>query len=208
MTPEPMAPSDRVLTAILAARPVIALVGASNRAERPSHSVMHRLLEQGYPVIPVNPNLREVLGQPCYPDLGSIPRRVGLVDAFRRAEATPAIARAAVEVGARVLWLQLGVVGEEAAGIARAAGLAVVMDRCTWIEHERLLGRPFPDAAPASVPPDAVGLCSDCRHARTVPAGESTYWLCGRAASDPSFPKYPRLPVRACWGFQWGAGSV
>ena len=191
---------------LLAARPVVALVGASDRVDRPSHSVMRRLLEQGYPVIPVNPNLSEVLGQPCYPDLGSIPRRVGLVDVFRRAEAAPGIAQAAAHAGARTLWLQVGVVSEEAVGIARAAGLTVVMDRCTWVEHERLIGRPFPAMAPGHRPPDAVGLCSDCRHSRTVPAAESTYWLCRRSASDPAFPKYPPLPVRTCRGFQWGSG--
>jgi predicted CoA-binding protein len=205
MSRESMAPSDRVLTELLAARPVIALVGASPRPERPSHSVMRRLLEHGYPVIPVNPNLRDVLGQPCYPDLQSVPRRIGLVDVFRRAEEAPAAARAAVEVGARTLWLQVGVVSDEAAGIAREAGLIVVMDRCTWVEHERLLGRPFPESIPAALPEDGVGLCADCRHARTVPTGETTYWLCRRSASDPAFPRYPGLPVRACRGFQWDA---
>ena len=211
MSHGPLAPPDRVLMELLDARPVIALVGASSRPERPSHTVMRGLLEQRYAVIPVNPNEATVLGERCYPDLRSIPRRVGLVDVFRRAEATPAIARAAVEVGARTLWLQVGVVNEEAAGIARAAGLIVVMDRCTMIEHERLVGMPF---APASAPgepaapgpaarPDAVGLCRDCRHAREVPATRATYWLCRRSASDPAFPRYPALPVRACRGFEW-----
>lgn len=199
-----MAPPDPVLLELLAARPVIALVGASSRTERPSHSVMRQLLEQRYPVIPVNPNEREVLGLPCYPDLQSVPRRIGLVDVFRRAEATPEIAQAAVEVGARTLWLQLGVVNDEAARIARTAGLIVVMNRCTIIEHERLLGLPFPAAGQAPAPPDAVGLCRDCRHARQVPTGDSTYWLCRRSATDASFVRYPRLPVRVCRGFQWG----
>src|SRR3990172_772944 len=104
---------------------------------------MRQLLALGYVVFPVNPNEREVLGQACYPDLPSIPRRVGLVDVFRRGDATPAVARAAVEVGARTLWLQVGVVNEEAARIARAAGLIVVMDRCTMVEHERLVGGPM-----------------------------------------------------------------
>ncbi|MEK7824169.1 MAG: CoA-binding protein [Candidatus Eisenbacteria bacterium] len=201
-----MAPPDRVLMELLAARPVFALVGASSRTERPSHTVMRQLLEQRYPVIPVNPNEREVLGLRCYPDLRSVPRRIGLVDVFRRAEATPEIARAAVEVGARTLWLQLGVVSDEAARIARAAGLIVVMDRCTMIEHERLVGLPFPAAVPAPAPPDAVGLCRDCRHAREVPAARATYWLCRRSAGDPAFPRYPALPVRGCRGFQWGKG--
>src|SRR5262245_34499557 len=104
------APPDRELMELLQERPVIALVGASSRAERPSHTVMRDLLEQRYTVIPVNPNETHVLGLPCYPDLYAVPRRVELVDVFRRAEATPAVARAAAEVGARILWLQLGVV--------------------------------------------------------------------------------------------------
>lgn len=133
-------PSDAELRALLEARPVIALVGASGSPERPSHEVMAALLEEGYDVIPVNPNEREVLGRVCYPSLGAIPRRVDLVDVFRRAEETPAVARDAAAIGARALWLQLGVVNDEAARIARAAGLTVVMDRCLIVEHRRLVG--------------------------------------------------------------------
>jgi predicted CoA-binding protein len=202
MSATPTAPSDRDLLELLAARPVIALVGASSRTERPSHSVMRQLLEQRYTIIPVNPNETEVLGLRCYPDLHSVPRRVGLVDVFRRPEATPEIARAAVEVGARTLWLQLGVVNDEAAGIAREAGLVVVMDRCLWVEHDRLLGMPFAAASPATES-DPVGLCRDCRHAREVPTAGTVYRLCRRSATDPSFAKYPRLPMRVCRGFQW-----
>jgi predicted CoA-binding protein len=201
-------PADRVLRDLLVTHPVIALVGASSRIERPSHRVMRQLLEQRYTVIPVNPNERQVLGQPCFPDLRTVPRRIDLVDVFRRAEATPEIARAAAEVGARALWLQLGVVSEHAAEIARAAGLMVVMDRCLIVEHERLVGRPFPAERPPAAAPDAVGLCRDCRHARQVPATDTTYWLCRRSSTDPSFPKYPPLPVRACRGFQWSDGSA
>ncbi len=212
MSHEPLAPPDPIVMQLLAARPVIALVGASSRPERPSHAVMRQLLEQRYVVLPVNPNEREVLGQTCYPDLYSVPRRVGLVDVFRRSDATPAIAHAAVEVGARTLWLQVGLVNEEAAGIARAAGLIVVMDRCTMIEHERLVGTPFrpagsragPAADAAAAMPDGVGLCRDCRHARRVPAARATYWFCRRSTSDPAFPRYPALPVRSCRGFAWG----
>src|SRR5205085_2101947 len=110
----PLAPPDDVLRALLAARPRIALVGASNRPERPSHGVMRELLDARYDVVPVNPALDQVLGRRCHPDLAAIPGRIDLVDVFRRAEATPDIARQAVEIGARVLWLQLGVVNEEA----------------------------------------------------------------------------------------------
>jgi uncharacterized protein len=213
MTPHIAVPSDGILRDLLAARPVIALVGASSRPERPSHTVMRQLLEWGYPVVPVNPNERAVLGRTCYPDLHSVPPRIGLVDVFRRSEATVPIARAAVEVGARALWLQVGVINEEAAGVARAAGLIVVMDRCTAIEHERL-GLPIaPDAGSAgSLPaserePDAVGLCRDCRHSRQVPTTRATYWLCRRSESDPTFPRYPRLPLRSCRGFAWNEGG-
>jgi hypothetical protein len=150
----------------------------------------------------VNPALGEVLGQRCYPDLAAIPHRIDLVDVFRRSEFTPEVARQAVEIGARVLWLQLGVVNDEAADLARRAGLIVVMDRCTWVEHARLLGaaRFGPETLRA---PDPVGLCRDCRHARQVPSAQAVYWLCRRSATDPSFPKYPPLPVRRCRGFEW-----
>jgi predicted CoA-binding protein len=134
-------PPDAELRPLLAARPVIALVGASNRFVRPSHEVMAALLDEGYEVIPVNPNEREVLGRVCYPSLRSLPRRVDLVDVFRRATETPEIARDAVAIGARTLWLQLGVVNDETARIALAGGLTVVMDRCLIVEHHRLIGR-------------------------------------------------------------------
>jgi len=173
---------------------------------------MRGLMEQGHTVIPVNPNEPSVLGQTCHPDLHAVPRRVDLVDVFRRPEYTPQIARAAAEVGARALWLQIGVVNEEAAAIARAAGLIVVMDRCTMVEHDRLIGMPFPrlvptaEYTPAIGAPDPVGLCRDCRHGREVPAERATYWLCRRSVDDPTFPRYPRLPITACRGFAWGEG--
>jgi predicted CoA-binding protein len=163
---------------------------------------MADLLAAGYDVIPVNPNERAVHGRACYPDLATVPDPVQLVDVFRRAEATPEIARAAVAIGARALWLQLGVVNEEAAAIARAAGLEVVMDRCLAVEHERLVGRPFPGAPGA--PADPVGLCGSCAHAKRVPTDQTTYWLCRRSAEDASFEKYPRLPMRGCRGWEPG----
>ncbi|MBI1796058.1 MAG: CoA-binding protein [Candidatus Eisenbacteria bacterium] len=196
------APADDRLRALLAARPRIALVGASPRPERPSHSVMESLLGAGYDVTPVNPAVAEVLGCRCYPELAAIPARVDLVDVFRRADAAPDVARKAVACGARVLWLQLGVVSDAAAAIAERAGLITVMDRCTWIEHERLIGHPFAGDPPARAP-DQVGLCRDCRHAREVPSARARYWLCRRSADDPSFAKYPALPMRSCRGFEW-----
>jgi hypothetical protein len=203
----PFAPSDDELRALLAARPRIALVGASQRIERPSHSVMEELLQAGYEVDPVRPGTAEVLGRRCYPDLASIPHRVDLVDVFRRLDAVPDVARQAVEVGARVLWLQLGLISAEAAAIAHRAGLILVMDRCTAVEHDRLIGGPLP---PGSVvrAPDGVGLCRDCRHSRQVPSERAVYWLCRRSANDPSFPKYPALPVRRCRGFEWAATAA
>jgi hypothetical protein len=136
---EPLAPPDPVLRELLRSRPVIAMVGASARPGRPSHGVMGALLEAGYEVIPVHPRHATVHGRRVHPDLASIPRTIDLVDVFRRPEAAPEVARQAVAKGARILWLQLGVVSWEAHRIARAAGLIVVMDRCLWVEHVRLV---------------------------------------------------------------------
>lgn len=147
------APSDAAIRALLLTRPVIALVGASSKNGRASHGVMRGLLAAGYTVIPVNPNEAQVHGQKAYPDLASVPTAIDLVDVFRRAEETPAIARAAVAVGARALWLQIGVVNEEAAGIARDAGLMVVMDRCLAVEHGRLVGTSVGPRPPAPARP-------------------------------------------------------
>ena len=95
---------------------------------------------QGYRIIPVNPRLTEVLGEPAWPDLDSVPEEVDIVNVFRRAEFVPDIVEAAIRIGARAVWMQEGIVHEEAAARARAAGLAVVMDRCILKEH-RLLRR-------------------------------------------------------------------
>jgi predicted CoA-binding protein len=121
----------------------IAVVGVSNDWNRPSHFVAKYLIEHGYTMIPVNPKYAEVLGRTCYPDLAAAHRAEGaidLVDCFRRASDIEPIAREASAIGARCLWLQLGVVNEAAAAQARAAGLQVVMDRCVKIEHARLFG--------------------------------------------------------------------
>jgi predicted CoA-binding protein len=195
--------TDDRIRAVLAARPVIALVGASRKPHRASHSVMRALLDEGYDVVPVHPRGGEVHGREVFADLTAIPRPVDLVDVFRRADQTREVARQAVAIGARVLWLQLGIVSDEAAAIARAGGLEVIMDRCTIIEHRRLVGRPFPRAGGSDIM-DRIGLCFDCRYARTVPTPRSTFWLCGLSAVDPSFPKYPRLPVVACRGYEPG----
>ena len=118
----------------------IAVVGLSAKWHRPSYFAAKYLADHGYNVIPVNPAYEEVLGRPCYPSLEAIPEPVDVVDCFRRAEDIPPLVDSAVNIGARVLWMQLGVIHEEAAETARAAGLEVVMDRCMKIEHARLFG--------------------------------------------------------------------
>ena len=128
------------LTRILAQSRTIAVVGLSANWYRPSYFAAKYLQEHGYRVIPVNPNYAEVLGERCYPSVAAIPEPVDVVDAFRKADEMPALAREAVAKGARVLWMQLGVRNEMAARIASDAGLDVVMDRCMKIEHARILG--------------------------------------------------------------------
>ena len=123
----------------------IAVVGASPDRARPSHSVMRYLQTQGYECVPINPLVRDVLGAPAFATLDEAVTAGGpfdIVDVFRRPEHAPAIARSAAATGCRALWLQLGVVSWEAARIAHDGGLAVVMDRCTAIEHRRLRARP------------------------------------------------------------------
>ena len=116
----------------------VAVVGVSPKAKRPSHIVATYLKEQGYTVIPVNPSEKEVIGETCYPDLASIPDPVEVVDIFRRPEEVPAIVEEAIKAGAKAVWMQEGVINEEAAVRAREAGLLVVMDRCMRKEHIKL----------------------------------------------------------------------
>lgn len=129
---------DAGLRRILKENRIIAVVGMSAKPDRPSYRVADYLLKQGYAVIPVNPGLSEVLGQKCYPDLASVPVKIDIVDVFRKPGDVLPIAREAIRIGAKCLWLQLGVINDEAADLAAAAGLDVVVDRCTKIEHERL----------------------------------------------------------------------
>lgn len=128
---------DAEIGRILKTSRSIAVVGLSPKPERPSHGVARYLLAQGYDVIPVNPGQREILGLKCYANLGEIPRRVDIVDCFRKSADMLPIAAQAVAIGARVLWMQLGVENDAAAATAMAAGLTVVMDRCIKIEHAR-----------------------------------------------------------------------
>jgi predicted CoA-binding protein len=116
----------------------IAVVGLSSKRFRPSHGVAEYMQRNGYRIIPVNPFEQTVLGEKCYPDLESIPEPVDIVDIFRRAEFVPEIVGAAITIGARAVWMQEGVVHEEAAARARAAGLEVVMDRCILKDHRRI----------------------------------------------------------------------
>jgi len=135
---------DDGIAAILRSTRRIAVLGASSNEARPSFGVFRYLLREGYDCVPVNPAERSILGVPAFRTLRDAVDATGpfdLVDVFRRSELCEPHAREAVEIGARCLWLQLGVVNWEAAGIAHEAGLAVVMDRCTAIEHRRFRGR-------------------------------------------------------------------
>jgi len=118
----------------------IAMVGLSANQYRPSHFAARYLIAEGYDIIPVNPREPEILGRKSYPDLKSIPGAVEVVDIFREAAVVPPLVEEAIEIGAKVVWMQLGVINDEAAERARAAGLEVVMDRCMKIEHARFFG--------------------------------------------------------------------
>lgn len=131
---------DKDIADILQQVKTIALVGASDNTARPSYHVMNYLLDQGYQVIPVSPKLagKTLLGQQGYAELTDIPYPIDMVDVFRNADAAYAVAQDAIAIGAKVLWLQIGVINELAATLAADAGLKVVMDRCPKIEIPRL----------------------------------------------------------------------
>jgi predicted CoA-binding protein len=118
----------------------IAMVGLSANWYRPSYFAAKYLQDHGYRVIPITPQYEEVLGERCYPTLAEVPEPIDVVDCFRRAEEIPALAHQAVAVGAKVLWMQLGIENNEAAEIARQGGVEVVSDRCMKIEYARLFG--------------------------------------------------------------------
>lgn len=125
---------------ILKENHAVAVVGLSANWYRPSYFAAKYLQDHGYKIIPVNPNYEEILGEKCYPSLLEIPEPVDVVQIFRKPEDVPPIVEQAIKIGAKVIWMQLGVINGEAAGIAEDAGLDVVMDRCMKIEHARLFG--------------------------------------------------------------------
>jgi uncharacterized protein len=138
-----LSPEERELRSLLGEAKVVAVVGISSKPWRPSYEVASYLQEHGYRIVPVNPNEQEVLGEQVYASLLDIPEQihVDVVDVFRRAEHTPEVARDAVAIGARVLWLQEGIVSEEAARIASDGGLEVIMGVCIMKVRERLMAR-------------------------------------------------------------------
>jgi predicted CoA-binding protein len=131
--------NDQELVGILSLMRVIAVVGLSANPAKESHGVAAYLMAKGYKIIPVNPAGGEILGQSAYPDLRSIPGKVDVVQVFRPSEDVPPIVEQAIEIGAKVVWMQSGISHEAAAATARAAGLQVVMDHCMRAEHRRLV---------------------------------------------------------------------
>ena len=138
LDPKQPASDEEQAVELLKKAKTVAVVGISAKEERDSHKVARYLKEHGYKIIPVNPGLKEVLGEPCYPDLKSIPEHIDVVDIFRSVDAIPGIVDEAIAVGADAVWMQLGLAHEEAAEKARKAGLTVVMNRCMKIDHARL----------------------------------------------------------------------
>ena len=136
--PEVYAPEDRELRSILGEARTVAVVGLSSSPERYSYEVAGYLQSKGYRIIPVNPNETEVLGEKAYPSLLDVPERIDAVNVFRRADETPEVARQAVKVGAKVLWLQNDIVNDEARRIAEEGGLEVIMGLCIMSTHRRL----------------------------------------------------------------------
>ena len=140
MTDPALQPDVQTLRRIYQEHHSIAVVGLSADWFRPSYFAAKYMMDHGYRVIPVNPKYPEVLGQKCYPNLRAIPEQVDIVDCFRKSADIPPLVEDAIAIGAKVLWLQIGVINVEAAQRARAAGMQVVMDRCVKIEYARLFG--------------------------------------------------------------------
>ncbi|PKL74467.1 MAG: CoA-binding protein [Candidatus Melainabacteria bacterium HGW-Melainabacteria-1] len=133
-------PPSEEIEDILKSSKTIAVVGLSDKPERDSYRVAQYLKEKGFRVIPVNPARSEILGEKCYPDLTSVPEKIDIVDIFRTVDAIPGIVDEAIRVGAKTVWMQLGLAHRESAEKARQAGLRVVQGKCTKIEHTRITG--------------------------------------------------------------------
>ena len=140
LLPEGAKASEDPIADILNRYRRIAVVGLSSNRTRPSYGVTEYMQSQGYAIVPVNPNETEVLGEKSYAQLEDVPGELEIVDIFRKAEDVPPIVDAAIRLGAKVIWMQLGIENEEAAEKARAAGLTVVMDACVLVEHKRRRG--------------------------------------------------------------------
>ena len=131
---------DKTMKDILLSTKTIASVGLSSNPARESYGIVRYLKSQGYRVIPVNPTAEEIMWEKSYPDLESVPEKIDVVQVFRKPEDVPPVVDAAIKVGAKVVWMQEGIVNEEAAQKAREAGLQVVMDACMRATHQRLIG--------------------------------------------------------------------
>ena len=129
-------PPDAVVRELLTSARRLAIVGASSKPDRPSYGIARKMQAAGYEIVPVNPNEREVLGEKAYASLDEVEGPIDIVVVFRRSEHTPAIAEQTARLGARALWLQTGIVNDEAARIA--SGRIVVMDECIGVAHSRL----------------------------------------------------------------------
>ena len=132
--------TEQIIKEILLSSKTIASVGLSSNPAKESYGIVQYLKDQGYRIIPVNPTASEILGEKAYPDLSSIPEKVDVVQVFRKPEDVPPVVDEAIKIGAKVLWMQEGIVHEEAAQKAVAAGLQVVMDACMRVAHRRLIG--------------------------------------------------------------------
>src|SRR5688572_11742014 len=132
--------NDQMMKDILLSAKTIASVGLSSNQEKESYWIVSYLKDQGYRIIPVNPTADEILGEKAFPDLESVPEKIDVVQVFRKPEDVPPVVDSAIRVGAKVVWMQEGIVNEEAAQKAREAGLQVVMDACMRSSHQRLIG--------------------------------------------------------------------
>jgi predicted CoA-binding protein len=132
--------NDQMMKDILLSTKTVASVGLSSNPGKESYGIVEYLKSQGYRVIPINPTAEEILGEKSYPDLESVPEKIDVVQVFRRPEDVPPVVEGAIKVGAKTVWMQEGIVNEEAAQKAREAGLQVVMDACMRATHRRLIG--------------------------------------------------------------------